>query len=391
MKLNQMDNLNVVYDSMVFFKIMHWVQKAGKNEISGLGKVIKEGNKLKVIDAILLPQKNGAAHTDIEANDVGKAEFLLKDTPGELRLWWHSHVTMECFWSGTDTDTIEKLGKYGWILATVFNQHWKNRSAVFIGGDNEMFIDEIPFRHQFSLTDEMTAPWDKEFDENVKEERFLPVKNAHSYFENSLFLSARERESYRNWAKLAWKDLSAREKKLIAKSKKSDTVLALLETQHYGTVVYRIADNDLYYMYLTHKERPGLQERVMRFEILKDTLFVRYIRETFLSDISWMMLGTWREEKSKLSPFLEILESEEESNLRRLPPAKEEEEDTEEVKELPVNDRVLKSRMENLPIADVVLLKSQIPNWEELETDEKLEYLDIFESDYSQHMMGNGV
>lgn len=158
---------SVSIDYLVHQKIMHWVQNTDK-EISGLGKIINDNGKLKVIEAMLLPQRNTASSTDIEPEDVGKAMFELKDTPGELRWWWHSHVNMGVFWSGTDDDTMEKLSTPGWFVHSVFNKQWQVRTAIQYGKPFPYRIDEIPLLvNHPNISADLRAVWDQEVIKNV--------------------------------------------------------------------------------------------------------------------------------------------------------------------------------------------------------------------------------
>src|SRR4051812_26444210 len=152
-------------DYLVHQKVMHWVN--GTNyEVSGLGKLVVEKNEIRVIDAMLLPQKNTAGSTDIEPEDVCKAMFELRDTPGELRWWWHSHVNMGVFWSGTDTDTMDKLASQGWFLSTVFNKKWEYRTALKMGKPFQILLDELPTAVHHSVPAGLTDAWDAEFKKN---------------------------------------------------------------------------------------------------------------------------------------------------------------------------------------------------------------------------------
>ena len=155
--------------TMVFQKIMHWINKSDK-EVSGLGKITYKDGVIQVTDAILLPQKNGATHTDIEGVDVAKAMFLLKDAPGDLRFWWHSHVDMPVFWSGTDWDTIEKISAGGWFVSTVFNKRREMRSCLRIAQPMDFgAFDELPTQIVQFLDQEEIKRWDAEYDKNVTE------------------------------------------------------------------------------------------------------------------------------------------------------------------------------------------------------------------------------
>jgi hypothetical protein len=152
---------------------MYWVLKSS-DECSGLGSVLYDENKniLRVIDAFMLPQKNGAASTDIEAVDISKAQFehFKNKRPGELRWWWHSHVNMSVFWSGTDIATLKNLGAAGWYCATVFNKRREVKSAFVQGKPIRLLIEEV----KTSLAENLAAnpEWDAEYDRNVQKKTY---------------------------------------------------------------------------------------------------------------------------------------------------------------------------------------------------------------------------
>lgn len=176
----------LVLSDKAFQKIMYWVKKA-TGEISGLGTVEVKDGKFYILDAFLLPQKNGAAHTDIEAEDVCTMMYERRNDPGQINFWWHSHVNMSAFWSGTDTDTMDKLAAGGWFVSTVFNKRSETRSALtmvnkseieFEGEANKirvkkdgsvyLFIDDLPTRIERYLDKEFMEALDKEYDLNCK-------------------------------------------------------------------------------------------------------------------------------------------------------------------------------------------------------------------------------
>lgn len=159
---------NILIDNTVYQKIMHWINKSDY-EVSGLGKITYKDGTITVIDAILLPQKNGRTHTDIEGDVVGKAMFQMKDTPGDLRWWWHSHVDMAVFWSGTDTDTIAKISAGGWFVSTVFNKKHEMRSCLNMVSPVPIgMIDNIPTQPIQFIDQNLIDQWDKDYEDNVE-------------------------------------------------------------------------------------------------------------------------------------------------------------------------------------------------------------------------------
>ena len=159
--------LRVEIDDKVYKKVMHWIDKA-PGEVSGLGKVVHDAqtNIIRVVDAILLPQKNTGSTTEIEASDVAKAMFLTKDSPGTLRWWWHSHVNMNVFWSGTDVATIKQLGGGGWFLSTVLNKKREMKSAYCQVAPVRMIVDDLSTHVMEVLDSNLIEKWNQEYEKN---------------------------------------------------------------------------------------------------------------------------------------------------------------------------------------------------------------------------------
>jgi len=174
--------MKVLIDPVAQAKIDFWIDKA-VGEVSGLGNVEQlDDGTLYVNDVILLEQQNHATETEIDDAAVSKAMFDLKDAPGTLNFWWHSHVNMGVFWSGTDTDTMQQLGKNGWFLSTVFNKKGESRTAYYQKGDDffpEVFIDDIATKASFIHTLEQETQWEKEFKDKCKPAKLPKIGNKH--------------------------------------------------------------------------------------------------------------------------------------------------------------------------------------------------------------------
>jgi hypothetical protein len=113
-------------------KLVGWVQSCPL-EVSGLGFVEKKGIEFTVVKVFLLKQLCGSAYTDLESDFYGKfGTKMISENMEEwnkyqgFRFWWHSHVNMGTFWSGTDLATIERLSKSGnkeaWGMSMVMNK-----------------------------------------------------------------------------------------------------------------------------------------------------------------------------------------------------------------------------------------------------------------------------
>ncbi len=93
-------------------------------EISGLGTCSFNDSTgiFKVEKIVLCHQENAATTTDLDPKSVAKAMYELRNEPSQLKFWWHSHVNMGVFWSGTDSATMLELAEHGWFMSTVFNK-----------------------------------------------------------------------------------------------------------------------------------------------------------------------------------------------------------------------------------------------------------------------------
>lgn len=93
----------------------------------------------------MIKQDNEATETEIDGDALAKVlyDHSISGTKGELKFWWHSHVNMGVFWSGTDMKTIEDLTQNGWFIHGVFNKKGENRIAYSNNEPVEVFIDNL--------------------------------------------------------------------------------------------------------------------------------------------------------------------------------------------------------------------------------------------------------
>jgi hypothetical protein len=161
----------IVMPQSVYDKVMWWVNHA-EGEVSGMGTVTidEETGEFRIDDAVLLNQSCTAATTELDADAVGKAEFAFKDHTGSgMRWWWHSHVNMGVFWSGTDETTIEELGEHGWFLATVFNKKEETKSCIYQGKPFGLFQNDIDLVIESpAMDEELIAGWRADFADKVR-------------------------------------------------------------------------------------------------------------------------------------------------------------------------------------------------------------------------------
>lgn len=147
-------------------------------EISGLGRVAKIGSKFVITDIILLPQEVSSSSTDLDEKELD--EFILTEieegrNPGDLKVWWHSHVNMSCFWSGTDAETIETF-KNDWFISIVGNKSGIYRARLDLFEPFRYCFDELTLAIMVPPMPEMKEAVEAEIKEKVKRKTY-PIQS----------------------------------------------------------------------------------------------------------------------------------------------------------------------------------------------------------------------
>jgi hypothetical protein len=128
-------------------------------EISGLGTVTRLGNDFLVTDLHLFEQVCTGASTDLSQEAV--SQFLLQSVmagldPSELKLWWHSHVNMSAFWSGTDDATAGSFGN-GWMISVVGNKSGEYLCRLDLYEPIRLTLDGLRFEVRQEFDPELRA------------------------------------------------------------------------------------------------------------------------------------------------------------------------------------------------------------------------------------------
>ena len=122
-----------------------WVYTcATHDEVSALGEVEIRGQQLYIPDILhVLPMERGPGHVELDMDELAK--FLTQHVragknPERVRLWFHTHVNMSVFFSGTDEDTIKRLAAMmPLVVAVVTNQSGEALWRIVQSG--QYFVD----------------------------------------------------------------------------------------------------------------------------------------------------------------------------------------------------------------------------------------------------------
>lgn len=142
---------DLVISMEAYSKIMGYTRVA-QTEITGFADVTLEAEHKRVVvgEVYLLEQEATGAHVQMDEEAVSdfNLQMIKKGVTQLPRLWWHSHVNMEAFFSGTDVATYtETLQNDSWAIALVVNKR-RDMKAVFqlytpfpMTFDMDVFVD----------------------------------------------------------------------------------------------------------------------------------------------------------------------------------------------------------------------------------------------------------
>jgi len=127
----------------VWNKLLNYV-KAAEGEVGGLLRVKVKGENIFIDKCELLAQTAGMAH--FELDEEALADFMIKNKKQmkHYKGWWHSHVNMGTFFSGTDDETFNLMANMGGLcVGVVMNKKGSDKWQIQINV-NEMKIFDTP-------------------------------------------------------------------------------------------------------------------------------------------------------------------------------------------------------------------------------------------------------
>ena len=137
-----------------WYVLQMWAEMAytkDKNEISGLLTAVPDKDGIYTLgDVEILKQENSGSNTELDGDAVAEYKVkyaMMHKNPNMKFVWWHSHHTMDAFWSGTDLKEIDAWENDSFSLALVINlrEEYKFRISVWNAGN-------IPIEQHFDTT-----------------------------------------------------------------------------------------------------------------------------------------------------------------------------------------------------------------------------------------------
>lgn len=155
--------------------------RLAKGEISGLGTVEVRGGNFLVTELLLFEQTCNASHTSLNTGDIASflTQAVMDGRPTEdLKLWWHSHVNMDVFWSQEDEGTAQRLSNGVWFLSLVANKRSEYLCRLDIFDPVPITLDELEVIVIYPDDPELDEIVQAEIDEKVT---FTQVAYARTY------------------------------------------------------------------------------------------------------------------------------------------------------------------------------------------------------------------
>lgn len=171
-----MRDVEVLFPQETYNQMFAYVD-ATDVEISGVGRVSRqiEDNRICFVvhELFLLKQRNTGTSTHLDPAELSNfvIDRVQKNLPvDDVKIWWHSHVNMQAFWSGTDEACCagfenDGVDKENWYLSIVVNKRREMRCRLDIFKPYRVVIDELPVKVIMNFS----APDKKKFEDEVKE------------------------------------------------------------------------------------------------------------------------------------------------------------------------------------------------------------------------------
>lgn len=142
-------DLNVTVDKKVMEKIEYVISEYN-NELGGFMFGEVDGKNIKINDLKFPNQTVGASSVDIDMKDMVKFRGKNSKIWGKLIGFWHSHVKMGVFWSGTDmNEHIKLLGEKKPISVFIVSSDsggFKHKCLVKITKPFEITFDNVEIK-----------------------------------------------------------------------------------------------------------------------------------------------------------------------------------------------------------------------------------------------------
>jgi len=179
-----------------------------KGEISGFMKVAQhdDGQGFHIHAPVIFEQECTGVTTDLDTTSVAKffddIVRVQNGDPTEYRCWWHSHVEMEVFYSGTDNKSIDEFTEdWGFAIGITVNRKGEIYTRIQYNNPLWIEIENVPLMIKETLSDSVLDKIKEDVKNFVKEKTYVvvPVNSGKSdYVDGEYPLYGTTAEPYKN-------------------------------------------------------------------------------------------------------------------------------------------------------------------------------------------------
>lgn len=176
---------NILVYEEAYGKMVRLLHHAPK-EVGALMIGVIENGDAHVLDIVVTKQSVTGAHVDFEQEGIDMATMQATMAGQVVIGWFHSHVNMAAFWSGTDMKTINDLIAHteDYLVSIVANKKldFKGRIDYYVDstfGVTREFVDDTPVIPMFTNAERFDEEILSAMAENVTEHIYVaPTKYA---------------------------------------------------------------------------------------------------------------------------------------------------------------------------------------------------------------------
>ena len=151
-------------------RIRHYVSLAS-GEVSGLGLVDEVEGGFLLTQVFLPRQECTAGGTELDQDWVAALMVTLEEEgidSGKMKCWYHSHGSLDVFWSNTDHECVAGLANDNYFLSLVVNKAGDMLARLDVFRPVRITIDDVPVAVRSQGSDLLDS-CRKEFEDRVKE------------------------------------------------------------------------------------------------------------------------------------------------------------------------------------------------------------------------------
>lgn len=141
----QFPDVQVIINREAYEKLKSFVLSVN-TEITGLGIVKRKGDIFYIPEIFLLEQIVSSASAELDPVAIAKLmNRLIKEQrdPSKLKFWWHSHASMNPFWSVTDHNTCERFENKEFSISLVINKRLEYLCRLDLYQPLRITVDKI--------------------------------------------------------------------------------------------------------------------------------------------------------------------------------------------------------------------------------------------------------